>query len=66
MDVHLAIAVERGSEKHGRTTLKKKLLHLSVGDSDPLKTTQSKIRIKHLSHDEELDLKEYAQGTQRC
>ena len=66
MDVHLAIAVERGSEKHGRATLKKKLLHLSVGDSDLLKTTLSKIRVKHLTHDGELNLKGYAQVTQRC
>lgn len=66
MDVHLAIAVERGSGKHGRATLKKKLLHLSVGDAVPLKTTLRSIQVKYLAHDGELDLKGYAQVTQRC
>jgi len=66
MDVHLAIAVEKGSEKHRRSVLIKSLLHLSVGDSAPLKATLKKIRPKYLVHDGELNLKGCAEKTQRC
>jgi hypothetical protein len=65
-DVQLAISVERGPEVHGRPTLIKKLIHLSVGDSAPLKATLKKVNPEYLVHDGELDVGGCAGKIQRC
>jgi len=64
--VQFAVAVKKGPEIHGRPALRKNLLHLSVGDAAPLKAALEKIHLKYLVHDGELDLKGFAEKTQRC
>lgn len=64
--LQLAISVERGPESHGRPTLVKKLVHLSVGDSVPLKAALRKAMPKYLVHDGELDLTGIGGCVQRC
>lgn len=64
--LQLAISVERGLELHGRPTLVKKLIHLSVGDNAPLKAALKKARPKYLVHDGELALTGLARSVQRC
>jgi len=65
-DVQLAISVKKGPVKNGRPTLVKKLVHLSVGGSAPLKAALRKARPKYLVHDGELNLTGCAGNVQRC
>ena len=64
--VHMAISVERGPLLHGRPTLKKTLLDLSLGGARKLKEVLSRLHPERLVHDGFLDLSECAEKVQRC
>jgi hypothetical protein len=64
--VQMAISVEGGPRLHGRPTLKKTLLTLSLGGSDPLKKYIRRLHPQRLVHDGLLDLSGYAERVQRC
>jgi len=65
-EVHMAISVERGPLLHGRPTLKKTLLSLSLGGPKTLKKVLRQLSPKRLVHDGFLNLSDCAQKVQRC
>lgn len=65
-EAHMAISVERGPMLHGRPTLKKRLLSLSVGDLSTLKWVLRSLSPQRLVHDGFLRLSDCARKIQRC
>lgn len=65
-ETHMAISVERGPMLYGRSTLKKRLLSLSVGDLWTLKWLLRSLNPQRLVHDGFLRLSDCARNIQRC
>jgi hypothetical protein len=64
--VHMAISVERGPLLHGRATLKKTLLGLSLGGAERFKGVLHRLHPERLVHDGYLNLSDCADKVQRC
>lgn len=64
--VHLAITAEQGPQQTGRPTIRKRLLHLSVGLEDPLNARLRDLRPAHLVHDGGAHVSDIPAHKQRC
>lgn len=64
--VYMAIKAKPGAQVAGRPSIEKRVLHLHVGDSQPLKNWLSRASVKRLVHDGGEQLADHAVFTQRC
>ena len=64
--VYMAIKAKLGAQVAGRPSIAKRVLHLHVGDSQPLKTWLSRASAKRLVHDGGEQLADHAAFSQRC
>lgn len=64
--VHLAISAEPGPTVAGRKTITKRLLHLHVGNTGPLRLRLKDLRPQHLVHDGGESYTDCAENVQRC
>lgn len=64
--VYMAIKAKPQAQVAGRPRIAKRILHLHVGDSQPLKNWLSRASIKRLVHDGGEHLVDYSVFTQRC
>jgi hypothetical protein len=64
--VYLAMTARPGVRKGARSTCCKKLIHLHVGNSNPLKQKLKTLSVTHLVHDGGDDVGQCAPHVQRC
>lgn len=64
--VQMAITAEPGSVIAGRPTIRKELVHLHVGDAEPLRDHLRAIRPARIVHDGDTDFSDCADSVQRC
>lgn len=64
--VHMAITAKPGPVVAGRPTIRKELVHLHVGDSEPLLDHLGAIRPQRIVHDGDTDFSGCADSVQRC
>jgi hypothetical protein len=64
--VQMAITAEPGPLVSGRPTIRKELVHLHVGDVEPLRNHLEAIRPHRLVHDGDTDFSDCADSVQRC
>jgi hypothetical protein len=64
--VQMAIIAEPGPMVAGRPTISKELVHLHVGDVEPLRDHLSDIRPQRIVHDGDTDFSDCADRVQRC
>ena len=64
--VYMAIKAKLGAQVAGRSSIAKRVLHLHVGDSQPLKTWLSRASAKRLVHDGGEQLADHVVFSQRC
>jgi len=64
--VQMAITAEPGPVVAGRPTIRKELVHLHVGDVEPLRDYLGAIRPRSIVHDGDSDFSDCADSVQRC
>ena len=64
--VQMAITAEPGPVVSGRPTIRKGLVHLHVGDVEPLREHLGAIRPERIVHDGDTDFSDCADSVQRC
>jgi hypothetical protein len=64
--VQVAITAEPGPMVAGRPTIKKALVHLHVGDVEPLRDHLGVIRPQRIVHDGDTDFSDCSDSVQRC
>jgi len=64
--VYMAIKAQPGAQIAGRPSTEKRVLHLHVGDSQPLKNWLLRASVKRLVHDGGEQLADHSVFTQRC
>ena len=64
--VYMAIKAKLGAQVAGRPSIAKRVLHLHVGDSQPLKTWLSRASVKRLVHDGGEQFADHVVFSQRC
>jgi hypothetical protein len=64
--VQMAITAEPGPLVAGRPTIRKELVHLHVGDVEPLRCHLEALRPQRLVHDGDTDFSDCADSVQRC
>ncbi len=64
--VQMAITAEPGPVVAGRPTIRKELVHLHVGDVEPLRYHLGVLRPQRLVHDGDTDFSGCAESVQRC
>ena len=64
--VQMAITAEPGPMVAGRPTIRKELVHLHVGDVEPLRDHLGAIRPQRIVHDGDTDFSGCADSVQRC
>jgi hypothetical protein len=64
--VQMAITAEPGPMVAGRPTIRKELVHLHVGDVEPLRDHLGAIRPQRIVHDGDTDFSDCADNVQRC
>lgn len=64
--VQMAITAEPGPVVAGRPTIRKELVHLHVGDAEPLRDHLRAIRPERIVHDGDMDFSSCADSVQRC
>lgn len=64
--VQMAITAEPGPMVAGRPTIRKELVHLHVGDVEPLRDHLGAIRPQRIVHDGDTDFSDCADCVQRC
>lgn len=64
--VQMAITAKPGPMVAGRPTIRKELVHLHVGDVDPLRDHLKAIRPERIVHDGDTDFSDCADSVQRC
>lgn len=64
--VQMAITAEPGPLIAGRPTIRKELVHLHVGDVEPLRDHLGIIRPQRIVHDGDTDFSDCADSVQRC
>jgi hypothetical protein len=64
--VYLAVTACKGPIIAGRPTIDKRLIHLHVGTSEPLRTRLLELPIKRLVHDGGMNMESCAKHVQRC
>ncbi|HWR72909.1 MAG TPA: hypothetical protein VN604_07045 [Nitrospirota bacterium] len=64
--VQMAITAKPGPMVAGRPTIRKELVHLHVGDVEPLRDHLGAIRPQRIVHDGDTDFSDCADSVQRC
>lgn len=64
--VQMAITAKPGPMVAGRPTIRKELVHLHVGDVEPLRDHLEAIRPQRIVHDGDTDFSDCAESVQRC